>query len=102
MFRLLKPGGHLILTFPYNEKQYIYNAYSLPDTTYEYPKYICQIFSQREIDIWMQENNGKIVEQEYYEVYTGELWGLGERIHPSRKVSKQDKYHLTCILIQKI
>jgi len=47
MFRLLKPGGHLVLTFPYNERQYIDDIYKLPDAGYgrDYP-FICQVLSR--------------------------------------------------------
>lgn len=102
MFRLLKSGGHLILTFPYNEEQYIDNVYKLSNAGYGQNKpYICQVYSRKEIDDWMQENKGRIVDQEYYQVFTGDLWTFGERLYPPRKVSEQEKRHLTCILIEK-
>jgi len=44
---------------------------------------------------------GRIVRQEFYEIFTGDFWTFGERIYPPRKVSKVDKHHLTAILIQK-
>ncbi len=102
MFRLLKPGGHLVLTFPYNEKQYVDNVYKLPDAGYgqDLP-YITQVFSRKEIDAWLKENPGKIIDQEYYQVFSGDLWTFGERICPPLKVKREEKHHLTCILIQK-
>lgn len=33
MFSLLKPNGHLILTFPYSERCYVKNVYELPDAS---------------------------------------------------------------------
>jgi len=65
-------------------------------------KYIFQVFSRKEINQWLQENNEKIIDQEYYEIFTGNLWGFGERICPPRKVNREDRHHLTCICIQKI
>lgn len=102
MFRLLRHGGYLILTFPYNEEQYVDNVYKLPGAGYgQNEPFICQVYSRKEIDQWMQENKGRIVDQEYYEVFTGDHWTFGEQIYPPRKVPKQEKHHLTCILIQK-
>lgn len=102
MFGLLKPGGHLVLTFPYNEKQYIDDIYKLPDAGYgrDYP-FICQVLSRKQIDEWLSENPGKIIDQEYYEVFSGALWAFGDRICPSKKVEKQQRCHLTCVIIQK-
>lgn len=102
MIKLLKPGGHLVLTFPYNEKQYIDNVYKLPDAGYgQNSPYICQVFSRKEIDAWLKENPAKIIDQEYYEIFSGDLWTFGERIYPPRKAKKGERCHLTCILIQK-
>jgi SAM-dependent methyltransferase len=102
MIKLLKPGGHLVLTFPYNEKQYIDNVYKLPDAGYGQKfLFICHVFSRRELDQWIEGNGARIVEQEYYEIFTRDLWTFGERIYPPRKVEKGEKCHLTCVLLQK-
>lgn len=102
MFKLLKSGGYLILTFPCNEKQYVNNVYKLLGAGHvSNPSYICQVYSRKEIDKWLQENKGKIIDQEYYKIFTGDLWNFGERIYPPLKVSKQEKHHLQCILIQR-
>jgi len=102
MFRLLKPGGHLVLTFPYNERWYVDNVYKLPNAGYgQNTSYVCQVFSRKEIDGWMRENPGRIIEQEYYEVFSGDLWTFGERICPPRRVAKEEKHHLTCLLAQR-
>ena len=102
MLGLLKPGGHLVLTFPYNEKQYIDNVYKLPDVGYgrDYP-FICQVLSRRQIDEWLADKPAKIIDQEYYEIFSGDLWAFGERIRPPKKVEKERKCHLTCLVIQK-
>jgi len=53
IFKLLKPKGYLLLTFPYNEEQYVDNAYNLPEAGYgQNLPYVCQIFSQKEIDYY--------------------------------------------------
>lgn len=102
MFKLLKPNGHLMLTFPYNENSYIKNVYNLEGAGYgqNFP-YICQIFSRNEIDRWIKENNGKIIDQRYYDVFTGNLWTFGEKICPPKQVNKESKHQLTCLIIKK-
>lgn len=102
MFRLLRPNGYLILTFPYNEKKFVENVYNLPDVGYKQDaSHICYIFSRNEIENWLDENHGNIIEQEFYEIFTGGLWAHGDRLNPPRKVKKEENHHLTCILFQK-
>jgi SAM-dependent methyltransferase len=103
MFGLLKPGGHLLLTFPYNEGRYVDNVYALPGAGYgRDARGICQVFSRNEVDAWLNENPGTIVDQEYYEIFSGDLWTFNERIYPPRKAERGGKCHLTCILIRRI
>ena len=102
MLKLLKPQGYLVLTFPYNEEQYIDNVYKLEGAGYgQDAPYVCQVFSRKEIDRWLKENPLKIIEQEYHEVFSGALWTFGERIYPPRRKEKGEKCHLTCLIIQK-
>lgn len=102
MFRLLKKNGYLLLTFPYNEKKFIDNVYKLPGAGYGQDSLcICHVFSRNELEQFLKENNGKIVDQAYYEIFDGEFWTFGKRIYPPREVKKEDKCHLSCVLIQK-
>ncbi|MBA7509014.1 tRNA 5-carboxymethoxyuridine methyltransferase [subsurface metagenome] len=102
MFALLKNGGYLILSFPYNEKKYIYNIYDSPEAGYgKSNPYICQIFSRNEIESWLDENNGVLIDQEYYKVFTGKYWTYGKRLNVPQKVSKKKKHHLTALIIKK-
>ncbi|MCL0072919.1 class I SAM-dependent methyltransferase [Dehalococcoidia bacterium] len=102
MFNLLKPGGFLILTFPYNEQHYCRNVYDLPDAGYgQNAPYVCQVFSRQEIDSWLAENPGRILKQEYFEMFNGEFWTFGSRCKP-REVTVTDRHHHTNILIQKL
>jgi len=102
MFTLLNPGGHLVLTFPYNENKHIENVYKLQGAGYgQNAPYICQVYSRKEVDRWLRTNNGEIVEQEYWQIFTGDFWTFGERLYPPRQVDKDAKHQLTCILIQK-
>ena len=102
MFDLLNPGGHLLLTVPFNEEKYIDNVYKMPEASYgKDHAYICQIFSRKNMNTWLADSSWEIVEQEYYEVFTGELWTFGEHIYPPKKVEQNEKSHLSCILLRK-
>jgi len=102
MFSLLNPGGHLVLTFPYNEKNYTENVYKLPGSSVkEDYSFITQAYSRKELDMWMSENDGKILEQEYWRFYTGEFWTLGEMVSPPVQVNNHEAHQISCVLIQK-
>lgn len=102
MFSLLKPNGHIILTFPYNERSYVRNVYELPGSSYgkEAP-YITQSYSRSELGRWLEENEGTIVDQEYWQFWEGDHWTVGKQLIPPRRVIADDKHQHTCILIRK-
>jgi SAM-dependent methyltransferase len=103
MVSLVKPGGHLLLSFPYNEAKYVDNVYDLPDAGYGKGfAYICQMFSRKELDRWSEEHKLKIVKQEYWQIFTGELWTFGERLYPPRMVSPEARHQLACVLMRKL
>lgn len=102
MFALLNPGGHLVLTFPYNEKIYHGNVYDLPGSSYgQDAPYITQSYSRAELDKWVLDNNGVIVSQEYWQFWDGELWTVGNQIIPPVKATAEDPHQLSCVLIRK-
>lgn len=102
MFKLLNNEGYIILTFPYNELEYCENVYLLPNSSYgkDY-SYICQVFSKNEINKWLDDNDCKIIEQEYWKFWDGKFWTEGNLIVPPKKVNTEDLHHITCILIKK-
>ena len=103
IFSLLRSGGHIVLTFPYNEKEYIPNVYQLPGAGYGQDwSFICQVFSRREIDDWLSQNSARIIDQEYYQSFTGDYWTFGQRLYPQRRVKMEEKHHLTCLTLQAI
>jgi len=102
MFSLLKPKGHLILTCPYSERSYVRNVYELPGSSYgKGEPYITQSFSRLELERWVRENNGTIIDQEYWQCWEGQHWTVGSQILPPKKVTANDKHQLTCIHMQK-
>jgi SAM-dependent methyltransferase len=102
MFDRLKPGGFLVLSFPYNEHHFIDNAYALPGAGYgrDLP-YICRQYSRAEVDEWLTENSAVVVGRELYRCFTGEFWTMGERLSPPTRAEANDPHHLACFLLQK-
>jgi 2-polyprenyl-3-methyl-5-hydroxy-6-metoxy-1,4-benzoquinol methylase len=102
MFSLLNPNGHLVLTFPYNERSYVRNVYELPGSSYgKGAPYITQSYSREKVERWLCENNGAILDQEYWQFWEGDHWTVGKQVIPPRKVTADDKHQLTCMLIRK-
>lgn len=102
MWSLLNPGGHLLLSFPYNEKTFVENAYDLPGTTVkEKMPFVTHVYSRKEVDGWLSGKNASIVEQEYWRFFTGEFWTVGERVAPPEPSRADGPHHVTCILIRK-
>lgn len=102
MFSLLRPGGTLIMTFPYSEQQYCADVYRVPGAAYgtDFP-FICQMYSRANVDSWIAESNATIVNQRYWEAFTGDLWAHGERLRPLREVDCASRHHLTGIVLRK-
>ena len=102
MFSLLKPKGHLLLTFPYNDRSYVRNVYELPGSSYgQGEPYITQSYSRRELTRWTDENAAAIVDQEYWQFWEGDHWTVGTQIIPPKRVTPDDKHQLSCIHFQK-
>lgn len=102
MFRLLNPGGYLFLSFPYSENSYVPNVYDLPGSSYgQRAAFICQSYSRAELDGWVKENGGEIVEQQYWRFWTGEHWTQGEQTIPPERVDASAAHQISCVLIRK-
>jgi SAM-dependent methyltransferase len=102
MFSLLKPGGKLLLTFPYNEDTYIDNVYKMPGASWgDHVDYIAQVFSRKEINQWLEDNGGIVVNQEYWKIYTGKYHVFGDSIYPPERAKVDENYQLTCLSIEK-
>ncbi len=102
MHNLLEKNGFLILTFPYNENIYHKDIYKHPEAGYgQEANFITQVYSRQEINNWLSETSFEIIDQEYYKVFTGEMWTMGDRVTPCKKASSSELHHLTCLLLQK-
>ncbi len=103
MAKLLNPEGLLILTFPYNEHEYQDNAYALAGSNgLQQKAFKTHIYSRRELNNWCDKNGLEIIEQNYWQAFTGPYWSVGERIIPPQQVSKEQAHHLSCVLFKKL
>jgi 2-polyprenyl-3-methyl-5-hydroxy-6-metoxy-1,4-benzoquinol methylase len=102
MYRLLAPGGRLILTCPYNEYQYVQNVYTLPESsvTEKFP-FVTQSFSRQELNAWLDDSPFELLEQEYWHFFDGKFWTCGEKIIPPQRVGVGESHQLTCLLLAK-
>jgi 2-polyprenyl-3-methyl-5-hydroxy-6-metoxy-1,4-benzoquinol methylase len=99
---LVRSGGSVILSVPYHEGRFIENVYALPGVSYgaDAP-YICRVYSRREVQAWLADGF-EVARQEYYRVFTGDLWAFGERLSPPVKTGVDEPHHLTCLLLRAI
>lgn len=102
LFKLVKTGGYVIITCPYNERTYHPNVYSLSDSAYGKDEpYETQSFSRIQLDRWCSESNAEIIEQEFWQFWTGELWTQGKQIIPPVKANASQPHQLTCLLLRR-
>ncbi|MDH5189730.1 MAG: methyltransferase domain-containing protein [Gammaproteobacteria bacterium] len=102
MYRLLNPGGHLILTCPYTETEYVNNVYTLPESSvHEDFPFITQSFSRNEVDNWLIDSPFNLIEQEYWQFFEGNYWTCGEKLSAPNQVKKENTHQLSCMLFAK-
>lgn len=102
IIRLLNIGGYLILTCPYTENMHIPNVYELEESCVDpslYP-FVTQSFCRQDVDAWCR-TGLKVVEQEYWQYYTGDAWTVGDEIIPPRKVTCDHSHQISCILFRR-
>ena len=99
MLALLNPGGHLVATFPYKKQRYVRNVYELAGSSYgKGLPYIAQGYSRAEPNRWLENGQGAIVDQEYWQFWDGDFWTIGAQVIPPNKVRSDDRYQLSCVM----
>lgn len=97
MMKMLRPGGILTITFPYNEDVFVENVYQHPDSGYGVDfGFICRVYSRAEIAAWMECCPAELIDQKFFRVFTGKFWSMGERILPVEPSSVDEPHHLLC------
>jgi 2-polyprenyl-3-methyl-5-hydroxy-6-metoxy-1,4-benzoquinol methylase len=94
--------GKLVLTFPYNEKNGVANVYKLKGTNAtELPKYATRAFCRQDLKRWEKDNQIKVIEQSYWDFFSGDYWTVGKMELPPKKVNSTSKHHITTIVFEK-
>ena len=103
MVSLLTERGHLCITFPYTEKRYYHNCYDEIGSSYGQDNpYITQSFSRENIHNWCNQLGLKINKQKYWQMWSGKVWTVGDRVTPPKEVSVNENHQISAILFQKI
>lgn len=103
MFRLLKPKGLLFLTFPYNDKEFIYDSYKKKGSNrFNRPaNYICNVYSAKEVNMWCKDNNAMIKKQIFIRFWTGDFWDSKVRLPEPQFVSRNQQHDHTMLILEK-
>jgi len=101
MFSLLEPGGHLILTCPYNESAGVGRLADLPGFTGgSYGKHTA-VFSRSDVTRWTTHAAWQVIAQKYYQITTGDYYGMGQSLVPPRPTDSAHPHQLTCMVLRK-
>lgn len=103
MLRLVKPGGYMVLSCPYTDREFVPDTYRQPGADPESAKqvYICNSYSRAELDSWLKDGNAELIEAEYWKGFTGKHWAMGTRIAPPQPSTLDGDHNHACFLIRK-
>jgi len=102
MYKLLNPGGCLILTCPYNENHYVPNVYKLPESSVRVDyQFVTQAFSRNELNIWLTDSPFDLRQQEYWQFFEGDYWTCGAKLAHPAQVEKATRHQLSCLCLVK-
>lgn len=101
MLSLLNPQGILVLTCPYNEREFSPNVYQRPDALYgQDAAYICRSYSSRELAGWL--SLGAALEKKaLWRGFTGPVWATGARLPLEPAVLEDQPHQLGCFVLRK-
>lgn len=102
MFDRLLPGARLAVSVPYNDAEFVDNAYALPDAGFGWDlRYRCRQYSNRELTGWLQANGATLVEMNVFRCFTGPYWTVGDRLPAPVPAAVDEPHHLACMLLEK-
>ena len=102
MYKLLNPGGHLILTCPYTDKKYIPNVYGMKGSNVKNKlSFSTQSFSSNQRDKWMLDIKFSLEEEEYWQFFEGQFWTGGKMLNKPKLVNKNKNHQICCMLFKK-
>ena len=99
--KLTKPGGHIIMTCPYNTSIGSENCYSLEGSYGKKHPYICRQLTRPALSQWLERSGVRIVAQEWWQVFDSDVWSVGKLIQPPEPAGATDLHQHTCLLLKK-
>jgi SAM-dependent methyltransferase len=103
MAQALVPSGHLVLTMPYSELLSVADVYRLPGAVIPAPlPYICRSAARKDLDEWCVAAGLEVAAQEYWQLWTGEVWRQGKWLDSPVMVTKEARHQLTCVLLRRV
>lgn len=100
MLGLLKPGGHLILTCPFNETKGVANCYEESGSYGKGNPYPCRQYTREDFQRVVSSVGAQIVKQEWWQFFDSEVWSCGEQIQPPNASGPDQPHQHSCLLIQ--
>jgi len=99
MASLLKPGGILILTFPFTTYEYIPNVYDLPDSDELSSRfqYKAQSFTEENLAEWEKQFGIKEIKRVYIRGWNGRYWRCGNRIAFPHATNNPKEANAVCL-----
>ena len=102
MVGLLRHGGLLVMSFPYNNPEFIANVYTLEgsDAPRDIP-FGAHAFSAREVSRWTAEHDLTLVDAEYWRFYRHGPWGVGPRLAVPEQTAQDLPHQIACLAFKK-
>lgn len=102
MRKLLWPGGHMVLTFPFHIDDYIDNVYLHPDAGYGRTSgNLCRVYNMERLKIW--ESYGlRLSMLKLWKVFSGKYWTMGKRLDVPYVSEGFRDHQLACIAMERV
>lgn len=104
MVRLLRPGGILLITFPFTyDGDFIWNVYDLieSDAFSSSFRYIAHSFNNKNITSWKRKYSLLEIDRRYFRSWTGKYIRCGDRIQYPFWIENKETANNICITLQK-
>lgn len=102
MLGLLRPGGHLIVTCPFNEHKYSPNVYEEPESEVrgKATSFVTQAYSRVEREAWLS-SGATLADIQYWQLFEGEFWTEGKPLPIPRRATANDRHQIACLLLRR-
>jgi SAM-dependent methyltransferase len=97
----VRPAGYVVVTCPYNEGRFVQDVYELPGMVGEPQAYPCSSYDRATVNQWLAAAPAELVRQDYWRMWTGEVWRQGDRVAPPQRVSAEELHQISCMLFRR-